>query len=253
MQEHFIDISEEDGVRYLHFGADSVQGAMRISRPWALELEYTREMMAGLLLRPETDWPRSCLMVGLGAASQLRFLHRHFPECRVTAVEINPAVIAVCQQYFKLPPESSCQEIICEDASRWIGQSSAGNYDLILLDGFSANGRPGPLDTPEFYLACRAKLSDRGLLACNLLSRNRGFKARTQRISQAFAKRSLVFPPTDSGNAIAFAATGATIETSLTEIHARADLLRKRTGLDLRPTLHRLHLSQTLPKDHLKL
>jgi hypothetical protein len=45
---HAVDISEETGVRYLHFGSDWIQGAMRIARPWSLELAYTREMMAGL-------------------------------------------------------------------------------------------------------------------------------------------------------------------------------------------------------------
>ena len=30
---HSVDISEEAGVRYLHFGSDWVQGAMRIARP----------------------------------------------------------------------------------------------------------------------------------------------------------------------------------------------------------------------------
>ena len=38
-----IDISEEAGVRYLHFGSSWIQGAMRIARPFALELDYTRE------------------------------------------------------------------------------------------------------------------------------------------------------------------------------------------------------------------
>ena len=49
MDSH-IDISEEAGVRYLHFGSSWVQGAMRIARPFALELDYTREMMTPLLL-----------------------------------------------------------------------------------------------------------------------------------------------------------------------------------------------------------
>ncbi len=40
-----IEISEERGVRYLHFGSHWIQGAMRVARPWALELEYTRDMM----------------------------------------------------------------------------------------------------------------------------------------------------------------------------------------------------------------
>ena len=46
---HSLDISEEAGVRSLHFGSDWVQGAMRIRKPDALELEYTREMLACLL------------------------------------------------------------------------------------------------------------------------------------------------------------------------------------------------------------
>ena len=46
MAQNSIEVSEEGGVRYLHFGSDWVQGAMRIQRPNALELPYTRDMMA---------------------------------------------------------------------------------------------------------------------------------------------------------------------------------------------------------------
>ena len=86
--QHSVDISEEAGVRYLHFGSDWVQGAMRIARPWSLELAYTREMMAGLLLRGDPDWPRSALLVGLGAGSLAKFIYRNLPECQSTVVEI---------------------------------------------------------------------------------------------------------------------------------------------------------------------
>ena len=61
-----IEVSEKAGVRYLHFSAEWIQGAMRIQKPNALELAYTREMMAGLLLR-EPPWPREALLIGLGA------------------------------------------------------------------------------------------------------------------------------------------------------------------------------------------
>ena len=55
---HTLETSEEAGVRFLHFGSEWVQGAMRIARPYTLELEYTREMAACLLLRPDADWPQ---------------------------------------------------------------------------------------------------------------------------------------------------------------------------------------------------
>ena len=100
-----VDISEEAGVRYLHFGSEWIQGAMRIARPWALELDYTREMMASLLLRAEPAWPRSVLLIGLGAASLTKFLYRHRPQAKLTVVEIEPSVVAAAQQFFKLPED----------------------------------------------------------------------------------------------------------------------------------------------------
>ena len=72
-----IDIREEAGVRTLHFGSDWIQGAMRIARPWNLELDYTREMMTSLLLREESRFPRRVLLIGLGAASLTKFLYRN--------------------------------------------------------------------------------------------------------------------------------------------------------------------------------
>ena len=74
-----INISEERGVRYLHFGTPWVQGAMRIARPYALELEYTRDLVVPLLLRGD-GWPKSVLQIGLGSASITKFLYRFFPE-----------------------------------------------------------------------------------------------------------------------------------------------------------------------------
>ncbi len=71
-----IEISEEAGVRYLHFGSRWIQGAMRVARPYALELEYTREMMLPLLFRPAARWPHRVLLIGLGAASLTKFLYR---------------------------------------------------------------------------------------------------------------------------------------------------------------------------------
>jgi len=85
MSNNSIDISEHAGVRYLHFSAEWIQGAMRIQRPNALELAYTREMMAGLLLR-EAPWPKDVLLIGLGAGSLAKFFYHKLPETRITVV-----------------------------------------------------------------------------------------------------------------------------------------------------------------------
>ncbi|MFZ9679246.1 MAG: spermidine synthase, partial [Quisquiliibacterium sp.] len=80
-----ITLSESDGIRCLHFGSPWVQGAMRISRPELLVLEYVRRMMGWLLfLEP----PERILQLGLGAGSLTRYSLARLPDSRVTVVEV---------------------------------------------------------------------------------------------------------------------------------------------------------------------
>lgn len=252
MNDHAIDISEEAGVRYLHFGSDWIQGAMRVARPWSLELQYTREMMAGLLFRPDASWLRRVLLVGLGAGSLAKFIYRHCPAARITAVEINPQVEWIARQYFKLPDDPRRLSVIVEDAADYVLRGKR-HFDAILVDGFDPEGRAGALDTLPFYQACRSSLADGGLLAVNLLGRDRGFKASVERIKEAFAGRALAFPSCDSGNAIVFATDGPPLAVSIEEMRQRATTLKAATGLNLLPTVGRLQLTQALPAGILRL
>jgi spermidine synthase len=234
-----ILVSEEAGVRYLHFSSDWIQGAMRIARPFALELDYTREMMASLLLRPDPAWPRRALLVGLGAASLTKFLHRHRPDSRLTVVEIEPAVVASARQHFKLPEEGPRLNIVIGDGADYVAGSKK-KFDLIMVDGFDEKARTGMLDTLPFYANCRALLSNDGLLAANLLSRSKNVLRSVERLEQAFGGRALAFPSCDSGNTVAFAAAGDPIDFSLSDLRSTARLLKKETGLNLLPTVMRL-------------
>ena len=248
---HDIDVSEDAGVRYLHFGSEWVQGAMRIRRPWALELAYTQEMMVGLLLK-EPPWPRSALLIGLGAGSLTKFIWRHLPQTKITVVEINPRMPMVARQFFKLPEEDERLRIRIECGADFVMRDKK-RYDLVLVDGFDHNARAGILDTEPFYANCRARLSDNGVFAANLFGRTRGFKASVGRIETAFDGRSLVFPSCDSGNAIAIAAKGEAIEVPIDELRQRAAVLRRITGLDLAPSITRLQLAKSLPGGLLRL
>ncbi len=239
-----IDIREEAGVRTLHFGSDWIQGAMRVARPWHLELEYTREMMAPLLLRDDSRYPREVLLIGLGAASLTKFLYRHFPLARLTVIEIEPDVVAAARQFFKLPQDPQRLNIVIADGASWIGQGGKA-YDLILVDGFDANARPGALDALPFYEACRARLSDDGIVAVNLLGLSRGFHASLARLRRAFDGRALALPSCDSGNVIALGAAGEPVHAALGDLKSKARDLKADTGLNLLPTLARLEQAQT--------
>ena len=232
-----IEVSEERGVRYLHFGSEFVQGAMRIARPWALELAYTRDLMLPLVMRDAA--PRSVLQVGLGAASITRFLHRHYPQARLTVVEIDPRVIATAREFFRLPAESANLRIVVDDGHEFIA-AARGRFDLIVVDGFDGKGRAGSLDTAAFYAAARARLAPEGLIAVNLLTRRRGIAASEARLRGIFDEHVLVVPSSEDGNTIAIAGIEAPIGESLGELRRRAAALKLATGLNLLPALARL-------------
>lgn len=236
---HSIEISEEAGVRYLHFGSPWVQGAMRLRHPDALELEYTREMLTCLLWRDWALWPREILLIGLGAGSLAKFLYRHLPRARLRAVEIDSRIPAHAERHFGLPVDPSRLTIDIADGSIFV-QQSREQFDLILVDGFDHRARAGALDTPTFYRDCLARLKPGGVMATNLFGNVRGFDKSLRRVEAAFDGRVLALPPGEMGNVIVFGLASGGTEVTLADLRERARLLGDETGLNLRPTLKRM-------------
>lgn len=237
---HTLETSEEAGVRMLHFGSEWIQGAMRIARPYALELEYTREMTACLLLRPDTDWPRRVLQVGLGAGSLAKFWYRHRPEMKQTIVEINPAVAFMAQQSFKLPANEARIDIQIADGVTWMHEDRREKFDCIMVDGYDHNARFGALGTEAFYRDCRRHLSKRGLLVLNLFGRTHGYKKQLENLRAAFDDRVLALAPVEGGNAIAFAVNGERVALEMAMLRADAKRLSDETGIKFTGTLVRI-------------
>ncbi len=234
-----IDISEKSGVRYLHFGSEWIQGAMRVARPYTLELEYTREMMLPLLMYPH-DWPKRVLLIGLGAGSLLKFLWRYRPQAQFTVVEIDPRIEAAARQFFKLPDDPARIKIRIADGADFIAVAKQ-KFDLILVDGFDAKARANRLDSVPFYLNCKAHLADEGMLCVNLLSRRRDYAASKKRLVEAFDGHVIVFPSNDAGNAIALSVlNGVSPAPTGEELADAARALHQDTGLNLLPQLSRI-------------
>jgi spermidine synthase len=237
-----IEISEERGVRYLHFGSPWIQGAMRIARPYALELEYTRDLMLPLVLH-EPEWPASVLLVGLGTASVPKFLYRHRPAARITVVEISEQVVMAAYQYFRLPEPSDRLRVELADGHDFLAKTGR-KFDFIVVDGYDEKGRAGMLETLPFYVNCRARLSRHGMLAVNLITRTRGVRPSTDRLRAAFEDRIFVLPPSEAGNIVAVAAAGQPIDESWESLRKRATALRAASGLNLLPAISRAQLAQ---------
>jgi spermidine synthase len=247
-----IEVSEEAGVRYLHFGSPWIQGAMRIARPWSLELDYTRDMMTAMLLRPAKRWPKTVLLIGLGAASLTKFLYRNRPRSMLTVVEVDAAVVRAAAQFFRLPVDPHRIAIEIGDGHDFVAATHR-EFDLILVDGFDAKTRIGELDTLEFYRHCRARLTGQGVLVANFLNARRGLPQSLERMSEGFDGRAFALPHCASGNVIALAASGAPIALSLDEMRASARRLKRETGLNLLPTLARLEQTQVAGCDRFAL
>ncbi len=197
-----VTLSEQDGVRFLHFGTEWVQGAMRIRKPDWLELEYAQQMMAWMLF---IDQPRHIVQLGLGTGALTKFCYRQFPETQVTAVELNPAVIGICASMFKLPPDDERLTVLEMDAMDYITDPAiAGTIDALQVDLYDATARGPVLDTPEFYQACAASLAEDGIMTVNLFGDHPSYAKNLKAMRFAFDSV-LCLPEVHEGNVIALA------------------------------------------------
>jgi spermidine synthase len=166
-----LEVTEERGVRTLHLGSQAIQSAMRISRPWDLELAYTRAMMGFLMFKAT---PAEVLMIGLGGGSLAKFIRKQRPQTHITAVEIDPRVIAAARAHFELPGNDATLNVTEGDGALYVRQHPA-SADVILLDGFDAGNQVEALATQTFYAACRRALKPGGILVVNLWGRDSEF------------------------------------------------------------------------------
>jgi len=231
-----VEISEKQGVRYLHLGGDAVQSAMRMRDPFALELEYTRAMFAALLFVPEV---RAIGLIGLGGGSIAKYVHRRLPECRIEAVDIHAEVIAAARTWFMLPDNDERLDVREADGARWI-ESRPAAFDLLLVDGYDGRRIVEALASPGFYAACIAALRPGGCAVFNLWGSDRLFEIYRQRIEAAFGHAPLLLPAEKKGNIQVFAFRPPWPGLELDVLEDRAGAWQQRLGLEFTRFLARL-------------
>jgi spermidine synthase len=197
-----VTLSEQDGVRFLHFGTEWVQGAMRIRKPDWIELEYAQQMMAWMLFN---DKPQQIVQLGLGTGALTKFCYKHFPEAKITAVELNPSVIAICRSMFKLPPADERLSVVEMDALDFVNDpANHGQIDALQVDLYDATARGPVLDTPDFYAACAACLSPVGIMTVNLFGDHPSYTKNLKAMQSVF-KQIICLPEVHEGNVVALA------------------------------------------------
>ena len=235
-------ISEADGVRYLHLGTPWVQGAMRIKKSLALELEYVQRMMVWMLLRPEAEVTKGhAVQLGLGAAAITRFCHSTL-RMRTTAIELNPSVIDACRLFFRLPHDSARFQVLQLNAADYLADAErAQTAQVLCVDLYDHDAASPVLDSELFYRRCRRLLDEGGVMSVNLFGRDASFEHSARRIAAAFgADRVWSLQPTKEGNTIVVAVRqdgGPPPMPDRATLAARAETIETRFGLPARKWL----------------
>ena len=222
------NISELGNIRSLHLGTPTIQSSMNVDNPVELVLSYSRAMMSWLLFVDEL--PQHITQIGLGGGSFARWLHHYLPDCRQTAVEINPQVIQIARASFCLDFEGDAFQIIEADGAEYI-QILRGNTDVVLVDGFDGVQIIDELVAEPFFHDCRIALSEKGIFAANWWSGDKRYPLFLQRLRTIFDNRVLEVPATTHGN-VAVLAFCSEPELNIEKLKKRADKLGKRYGLD---------------------
>jgi spermidine synthase len=174
--------------------------------------------------------------LGLGAAALTKFCHRQFARAKVTAVELNPAVIVAGRSMFGLREDDARLSVREQDAWDFVMDGAqTASIDALQVDLYDATAWPGP--------------RHHGVLSC-LPSRAQGawrdddqpvrrprefpeeHRAYLRRVRQSRAG----VPEVHDGNVIALAFNGPAIDVSWETLEARAEVVesprscRRRTG-----------------------
>ncbi|KAF7961501.1 spermidine synthase [Cupriavidus sp. UYMU48A] len=228
----------------LHFNALATQSFMSRKEPDKLVLGYTRTMMGFLLLHPA---PARISMIGLGGGSLAKYCYRYLANTKVVAIEINPAVIALREQ-FQIPPDDERFEVVCADGAEYVANQNA-RPDVILVDGFLADGMPVQLGTADFYASCHARLADNGVLVANFLESDPDIALYLEEASTAFGQSMSLSLAEDSANYTLFAWKGPHKLPSLNALLARARILEAEHPLNLTGAVRRLKRGERVASD----
>lgn len=166
-----ILVEDKGDTRCLKFNVKSNntrQSCLFKSKPQKLVFNYTKQLLAGLLINPK---PERILIIGLGGGTMSNTLHQLLPDSQIDNVEIDQSVIKVARQYFGFI-ENENIKTFSQDGRVFIKRAllKKQTYDWIILDAFDGDYIPEHLMTKEFLVEVKALLTEQGILTANTFS-----------------------------------------------------------------------------------
>ena len=172
------------------------QSGMDLLRPERLVFIYERLMLLAFAV---VERPMTALLLGLGGGAMCRHLTAYLPDCAITIVERDSAVIDLAQRFFHIthPIErGDAQDVVAD---------SVGAYDVVLVDLYDGSGATGV--EAGFWQDCRRALRPGGCLAVNWAAFVDDATAREEakRIEAASGRSLFIGPRALTENVVQFA------------------------------------------------
>jgi spermidine synthase len=211
----------------LFFNIRLTQSVMRIDKPNALALRYTRKMMSFLLFNPA---PQRIGLIGMGGGSLVKFCHQHLPSAHLTAIEVDPDVIAF-RDVFMVPPDGPRLQVLQTDGAEFLAQVD-NDFDVLLVDAFDKIGVAPALASRDFFETAYARLSPKGQFIINLAGDKRRFRGLISDVTEVFDGRVIVVPVRGDGNSVLLAFKATRFAPNWRKIHLHAKALKEEFDLD---------------------
>lgn len=227
--------------RFLYFNVRLMQSEMSLKAPNDLVLRYTQKMMAFLLFHPR---PKRIVLIGLGGGSLIKFCYHRMPGTQLTAVELNPDVIAL-RDAFSVPPDDARLQILEADGAEFIETTEKG-IDVLLVDAFDKTGFAPSLANRQFFENAYEKLAGNGILVINLAGEKETYAGLIGEAMHVFDDQVIVISVPEDGNHMLYAFKEYCFEPRWRWLHNYAKELRAKFGLDFPAFVQKMERSTKL-------
>lgn len=205
-----ITVTRKGDIVTLWSPANVRQTEIDLNNPTLPRLEYAKHTYLSLGFCPN---PKTILIMGLGGGALPIMFYHTCPNTSIDVVEIDPEIPIIAKKYFNFFVDSRL-ELFLDDAFLFIKNTNK-RYDIIMMDAYIGRKQHRPLTTTEFFMEIKDRLTPRGLLAANLMTKNKThFETMKSRIESIFNDLWYI-PGETSTNAVVFAAKEKISKTQL--------------------------------------
>ena len=222
-----IYVYEDELRRYLAFDAKLKQSCVHKQRPHELLYDYTKAMALALAFTPEVN---QCFIGGLGGGSLAHFLLKYYPEANITALEYRAQVVKLARDFFYLP-DSPQLDIHETDLKNYLGGKSTRNFDVMMLDLYTAEGMHEQQKNIKLYKRCFKRLSAQGVLVINLPSKDLASGRQILKELEHISGQACYQVTFAGGNLMAYAFKGEKRVLNTGRLNRRISDLSSRTGI----------------------